>query len=35
MHVNKVSHVRAIESIAKELGEDADWLYNVALRNGA
>jgi hypothetical protein len=31
MHVNKVSYVRTIGRVAKELGEDVDWLYNVAL----
>jgi hypothetical protein len=31
MHVNKVSHVRTIDRIAKEIGEDVDWLYDVAL----
>ena len=31
MHVNKVSHVRTIDRVAKELGEDVDWLYHVAL----
>ena len=31
MHVNKVSHVKTIDRVAKELGEDADWLHEVAL----
>ena len=31
MHVNKVSHVRTIGRVAKELGEDVDWLFDVAL----
>ena len=31
MHVNKVSHVRTIDRVAKKLGEDVDWLYDVAL----
>ena len=31
MHVNKVSHVRTIDRVAKELGEDVDWLFDVAL----
>lgn len=31
MHVNKVSHVKTIERVAKELGEDVDWLHDVAL----
>ena len=31
MHVNKVSHVRTIDRVATELGEDVDWLFDVAL----
>ena len=31
MHVNKVSHVKTINLIAKELGEDEDWLLDVAM----
>jgi hypothetical protein len=30
MHVNKVSHVRTISQVAKELGENEDWLFDVA-----
>ena len=30
MHVNKVSHVKTISLVAKELGESEDWLYDVA-----
>jgi hypothetical protein len=30
MHVNKVSSVRTINLVAKDLGEDEDWLYDVA-----
>ena len=30
MHVNKVSHVTTIGHVAKELGENEDWLFNVA-----
>jgi hypothetical protein len=30
MHVNKVSCVRTINLVAKDLGEDEDWLYDVA-----
>jgi hypothetical protein len=30
MHVNKVSHVTAISQVAKELGENEDWLFDVA-----
>jgi hypothetical protein len=31
MHVNKVSHVTTIDRVAKDLGEDVDWLFDVAL----
>ena len=31
MHVNKVSHIKTVDLVAKELGEDADTLYDVAL----
>jgi hypothetical protein len=31
MHVNKVSHVRTIDLVAKELGEEVDFLFDVAL----
>jgi hypothetical protein len=30
MHVNKVHHVTAITRVAEKLGEDEDWLRNVA-----
>ena len=30
MHVNKVSHVTTIDRVAVDLGEDADWLFDVA-----
>jgi hypothetical protein len=30
MHVNKVSHVRTISRVAEELGENEDWLFDVA-----
>jgi hypothetical protein len=30
MHVNKVSHVTTISHLAKELGENEDWLFDVA-----
>jgi len=30
MHVNKVSHVKTISLVAKELGESEDWLFEVA-----
>jgi hypothetical protein len=31
MHVNKVSRVRTIDRVAKDLGEDVDFLYGVAI----
>jgi hypothetical protein len=31
MHVNKVSHIRIIDRVAKELGEDVDFLFDIAL----
>jgi hypothetical protein len=31
MHVNKVSHIITADLVAKELGEDIDTLYDVAL----
>ena len=31
MHVNKISHVKTVDRVAKELGEDADLLHEVAL----
>src|SRR5260370_429596 len=30
MHVNKVHHVRTINRVAKDLGEDEDWISDVA-----
>jgi hypothetical protein len=30
MHVNKVSHITTISQVAKELGENEDWLFDVA-----
>jgi hypothetical protein len=30
MHVNKVHHVTRINRVAKDLGEDQDWLSDVA-----
>jgi hypothetical protein len=30
MHVNKVHRVTTIERVAQELGEDEDWLFDVA-----
>ena len=31
MHVNKVSHVRTINLVAKDHGEDENWLFDVAM----
>jgi len=31
IHVNKVSHVSTIDRVAKKLGEDVDFLFDVAL----
>lgn len=30
VHVNKVHHVQTIARVARLLGEDEDWLWNVA-----
>ncbi len=30
MHVNKVHHVTTIARVAKDLGEDENWLWDVA-----
>ncbi len=30
MHVNKVHHVTTIDRVAKDLGEDEDWLHDIA-----
>jgi hypothetical protein len=30
MHVNKISHITTISQVAKELGENEDWLFDVA-----
>lgn len=30
MHVNKVHHVTTINRVAKDLGEDEDWILDVA-----
>ena len=30
MHVNKVSHVTTISKVAADLGENEDWLFDVA-----
>jgi hypothetical protein len=30
MHVNKVHHVTTINRVAEELGENEDWLWDVA-----
>ncbi len=31
MHINKVHHVKTIGRVAKELGEDEDWLFEIAI----
>ena len=31
MHVNKVSQVKTVDRVAKELGEDVNWLHELAL----
>jgi hypothetical protein len=31
MHVNKLSRVRTIDRVAKDLGEDVDFLFDVAI----
>jgi hypothetical protein len=31
MHTNKVSHVRTIDRVANDLGEDVDFLFDVAM----
>ena len=31
MHTNKVSHVRTIDRVAKDLGENVDFLFDVAM----
>ena len=30
MHVNKVHHVTTLSRVAKDLGENEDWLFDVA-----
>ena len=30
MHINKVHHVKTISRVARELGENEDWLFDVA-----
>jgi hypothetical protein len=30
MHINKVHHVTTITRLAKDLGEEEDWLWDVA-----
>jgi len=30
MHVNKVHHVTTIDRVAQQLGEDVDWLSDIA-----
>lgn len=30
MHINKVHHVKTIKRVAADLGEDEEWLSNIA-----
>jgi hypothetical protein len=30
MHINKVSHVFTLDRVARDLGEDKDWLFDIA-----
>ena len=30
MHINKVHHVTTIDRVANDLGENADWLHDIA-----
>ena len=30
-HVNKVHHVTTIAQVAKDLGEDEDWIFDIAI----
>jgi hypothetical protein len=30
-HINKVHHVTTITQVAKDLGEDEDWLWDIAI----
>jgi len=32
MHINKVHHVKTITRVARELGENEDWLFDVAMK---
>ena len=31
IHINKVHHVKTITRVARELGENEDWLFDVAI----
>ena len=31
VHINKVHHVKTISRVAKELGEDEEWLFEIAI----
>ena len=33
-HVNKVHHVTTITQVAKDLGEDEDWLWDIEIEDG-
>jgi hypothetical protein len=30
MHINKASHVTTIDRVARDLGENEDWLFEIA-----
>ena len=34
MHINKVSHVKTISLVAKELGENEEWLFDISVERG-
>jgi hypothetical protein len=31
MHINKIHHGKTISRVAKELGEEEDWLFEIAM----
>jgi hypothetical protein len=31
VHINKVHHVTTIDRVANDLGENADWLHDIAI----
>jgi hypothetical protein len=32
MHINKVSHVATMNRVAEDVGENEDWLFDVATK---